>query len=130
MSIEISIHDGPLSPEPHPLCAGKSEAGAVLRFEGVVRGRDGERLIAALGYESYEPMASDQLRALSEEISAKHGLLAMRVRHSRGRVAVGECSFRLEIAAKHRKECLAAMDEFIDRMKRDVPIWKRPEWTC
>jgi molybdopterin synthase catalytic subunit len=26
----------------------------------------------------------------------------------------------------HRAEALAATGEFIDRMKRDVPIWKSP----
>jgi molybdopterin-guanine dinucleotide biosynthesis protein A len=51
-------------------------------------------------------------------------LVGIAVEHSRGRVQPGECSFRLQMAAKHRQEALAAMAEFIDRMKRDAPIWK------
>ena len=39
-------------------------------------------------------------------------------------MGVGERSFRLQIAAPHRQEALAAMAEFIESMKRDVPIWK------
>jgi molybdopterin synthase catalytic subunit len=37
---------------------------------------------------------------------------------------VGQRSFRLTVHARHRAESLAAVGEFIDRMKRDVPIWK------
>src|SRR5208337_5556001 len=69
-------------------------------------------------------MALRVLEALALEMIETHGLIGIAVEHSRGRVGVGECSFRLQIAAPHRQEALAAMAEFIDRMKRDVPIWK------
>jgi molybdopterin synthase catalytic subunit len=55
----------------------------------------------------------------------RHGLVAILVEHSKGFVPVGQCSFRLLVAGTHRRESLAAMSEFIDRMKRDVPIWKK-----
>jgi molybdopterin synthase catalytic subunit len=29
------------------------------------------------------------------------------------------------VAGRHRAESIAAMDEFIATMKRDVPIWKK-----
>ncbi len=101
-------------------------AGALLVFEGIVRPLEGERPILALLYEAYRPMADNQLRQLGEDICSKHGLLSLDVQHSEGHVAVGQCSFRLSIASRHRKEALAAMDEFIDRMKQEVPIWKTP----
>ena len=124
MSAEVHIVDGPLPAAPSPpLVEG---AGAVLVFEGIVRDREGDRKIAALDYQSYDPMAQRQLEALGTELIARHGLVSVRVWHSRGRIPVGACSFRLLIAARHRKEALAAMDEFIDRLKRDVPIWKSP----
>ena len=69
-------------------------------------------------------MASKMLRELSQEMLRKHGILAIRVEHSTGRVPVGTCSFRLRIAGFHRPEALAAADEFITRMKQDIPIWK------
>ena len=74
-------------------------------------------------------MATQQLRDLAQELAASHGLTAIIVEHSRGVVPVGQCSFRLRIAATHRKEALEAMELFIDRMKRDVPIWKRPVYA-
>lgn len=93
-------------------------------FEGVVRPSEADRLIAALIYEAYEPMASKMLQRIGQELQDRHGLTGVCVEHSTGRVDVGDCSFRLRIAGLHRKEALAATDEFIDRLKRDVPIWK------
>jgi molybdopterin synthase catalytic subunit len=101
-------------------------AGAVLCFEGIVRPEENGRPLAALDYEAYQPMAENLLRRLAEEMSARHGLIEVTVEHSRGRVAAGECSFRLTVASRHRPEALRAVEQFVDRMKRDVPIWKTP----
>jgi molybdopterin synthase catalytic subunit len=126
MNVAVSILDGPLprpSVDDDARCPG---AGTVLIFEGVVREREGDKSITALDYTTYDPMAERTLARLAQDIAARFGLLAVRVAHSRGRVPVGACSFRLLVAAPHRKEALAAMDEFIDRLKRDIPIWKKP----
>jgi molybdopterin synthase catalytic subunit len=102
------------------------QVGATVVFEGIVRANEQGRTIRALSYEAYEPMATNSLTQLARDIFSKHALIAITVEHSRGEVAAGERSFRLTIDSAHRKEALAAMDEFIDRMKRDVPIWKSP----
>ena len=102
------------------------QVGATLVFEGIVRANEQGRAIRALSYEAYEPMATNSLTDLARDILCKHALIAITVEHSRGEVLAGERSFRLAIDSAHRKEALAAMDEFIDRMKRDVPIWKSP----
>jgi len=124
--VHISITDGPVPEAP---CGNWREraigAGAYLVFEGIVRPLEGIEPIVALEYEAYEPMATRELTRLAHDILARHALAAISVEHSRGRVPAGACSFRLRIWSGHRKEGLAAMDEFIDRMKRDVPIWKR-----
>lgn len=124
MNIDVKVIEGPL-PGEHDA----SGAGALLTFEGVVRPLENARPLRALRYEAYEPMASRELERLAAEAIARHGLLALAVHHSRGRVPVGHCSLRLVIRSAHRAEALAAAAEFIDRLKRDVPIWKRPEWA-
>ena len=129
MSVVISICPGPLSSERLLASHSASTAhvvGATVVFEGIVRTDEAGRAIRALSYETYEPMASNSLTELAHDILSKHALIAITVEHSRGEVAVGQRSFRLVIESAHRKEALAAMDEFIDRMKRDVPIWKSP----
>lgn len=108
-------------------CVSGGQTGAVVVFEGVVRGEEDGQRIHALNYTAYEPMATMELTKLAEDVCERHGLARMTVEHSRGRVPVGEVSFRLSIWSPHREEALAAMAEFIDRMKEDVPIWKSAE---
>ncbi len=126
MSVQVVIIDGSLPPTRDVAIDGlfAGRVGANLLFEGVARSLEAGQTIAALEYEAYEPMASRQLHALGEEMVERHGVLAVFVEHSRGRVPVGACSFRVRILSAHRKEAIAALDEFVDRMKRDVPIWK------
>ena len=123
MSTTVRIIDGALGTQA-PVLPPAAQFGAAIVFDGVVRADEGGRIIRALSYELYEPMASNMLTELGREMLAKHGLVAIMVEHSRGEVPVGQRSFRLTVHALHRAEALAAVGEFIDRMKRDVPIWK------
>lgn len=121
--IRVELIEGPLGAVTAPMAF--EGAGAVVTFDGVVRGVEAGETIGGLEYEAYRPMADRQLELLAQRACAEHGLIACLVWHSVGLVGVGEVSFRLVVAGKHRKESLAAMDWFIDTMKRDVPIWKR-----
>ena len=122
MSVRVHIQAGPLGPAPLVRCDG---AGALVRFEGIVRpDEDGQR-IQALDYDVYHEMAERSLRALCDESLQEFGLMAIEVEHSTGVVPIHECSFRLSIASAHRAEAIRATDWFIGRMKESVPIWKR-----
>lgn len=127
MTVQVYLADGPLG-------AGCPDwktdgAGAVFCFEGIVRPTEDNRSITALNYEAYEPMASKMLYRIADEVHRRFGLISLCVEHSRGRVGVGQCSFRLRIAARHRNEGIAALGAFIDRLKEDVPIWKSPVFS-
>ncbi|MFM7810052.1 MAG: molybdenum cofactor biosynthesis protein MoaE, partial [Planctomycetota bacterium] len=110
-----------------------ARCGADLRFDGVVRRAEGDAAAArdlhALDYEVYEPMASRLLLGLAESIAREHGLASIVALHSRGAVPVGATSFVLRVRSPHRAEAIVAVTAFIDRLKRDVPIWKRPVWA-
>ena len=124
--VAVRLVAGPLEAERPRLTAGE---GASVVFEGIVRPREAARSIDALQYEVYEPMTQQQLERLARETVGRHGLLALEMEHSVGRVPVGAVSFRLRVAAAHRASALAATGEFIDRMKAEVPLWKVPEWS-
>jgi molybdopterin synthase catalytic subunit len=128
MDVHVSIVDGPVQ-EIAPAWS-PSGAGAVLAFEGIVRLLEEDRELAALDYEAYEPMATRMIERIARELIDRFGLIGMYIEHSVGRVPVGGCSFRLRVASRHRKEGLAAADAFIDRLKQDVPLWKRPVWRA
>jgi molybdopterin molybdotransferase len=123
MDIEIKLTNSPIVEKIFPSADGA--AGAWLEFRGVVRGEEDSQPIAALEYEAYPEMAERKMRRLLEEISGRHPCLAAKVIYRVGIVPVGEAAIYLGVAAKHRAEAIALLGEFMDGLKRDVPIWKR-----
>ena len=124
MKIEIQLTGAPLaetiSPTPPP-----DAHGAFLEFRGVVRAEENNQPIAALEYEAYEQMAAREIRRLLESLAERHPCLATRVIHRVGVVPAGEAAVYVGVASLHRAEAIALLGEFLDRLKQDVPIWKR-----
>lgn len=112
---------------PPPASFPTSEIGACLEFSGIVRELENGRKIPGLFYEAYEPMAQAQLDKIFKELSAKHSCDEILFIHRLDFVPVGESSLFIRICAGHRQPALLLMGELIDRLKTDVPIWKRAE---
>lgn len=127
--IAVEIVTGPVSRAALAEASRESDdregVGSRIRFEGIVRGLENGERLAAIDYEVYEPMARRLLESIAREEASRPGIRSIVVLHSRGRVGVGEVSFACEVRSAHRAEGLAALGSFIDRMKQDVPIWKR-----
>ena len=81
-------------------------------------------MIDALDYEAYEAMARGEMERILRELSADYPCETVSVRHRIGRVPVGEVSILVRVEAKHRAEVFGMLTEFMNRLKRDVPIWK------
>ena len=101
------------------------EIGACVEFQGLVRETEQDRQIAGLHYEAHESMAARQLERIFDELAATHPCVAVTFIHRLGWVPVGEASLFVRVLAAHRGEALRFCAEAIDRMKADVPIWKR-----
>jgi len=123
MKIVVEITREPL--QARGVTAAESATGAVVEFAGVVRGEENGAPIAALDYEAYEPMARAEMERLAQELSADYPCHQMEVAHRIGRVPAGEVSILVRIGAKHRAEAFGMLSAFMDRLKRDVPIWKK-----
>jgi molybdopterin synthase catalytic subunit len=121
---EIIFMEARLPSPPLPPETVRGIAGAWAEFHGYVRADEKGQKISALRYDIYEPMARKQLAAHIEELASKHGLVAVRFWHRTGVVPVGESSVYVAVAAPHRREAFAALAELMDRLKKDVPIWK------
>ena len=100
-------------------------SGAVVEFAGVVRSEEDGAPITALDYEAYEAMARSEMERIVRELSAQYPCHAVEITHRIGRVPAGEASILVRIAAKHRAEAFGMLTEFMDRLKRDVPVWKK-----
>ena len=101
------------------------EIGAAVEFQGIVRELENGDALAGLYYEAYEPMARRVLEKHFAELAAIHPCAALLFIHRTGWVPVGEASLFIRVLSSHRKEALAFLSDAIDRLKQDVPIWKR-----
>lgn len=103
----------------------RTDCGAVLDFFGVVRGTEGGEPISGLEYDAYQPMAERQIEAIIRELLQQFPCRAVDVVHRVGFIAVGESSIRIRISAPHRQEAISFVAEFMNELKKDVPIWKK-----
>ncbi len=126
--IDASIAGHPL--DDWPAGPAPEGGGATCTFAGTTRPQThpdfGE--LEALEYESAGPLADSMLHRLATDVATRHGLLGLRVAHAIGPVPVGEPSVRIEAFAAHRGPAFEGCREMIDRLKREVPIWKREKW--
>jgi len=99
--------------------------GAVVVFHGAVRNRTGARRVTHLEYEAFEPMAVAGMARIAEALGQEHGIAALACTHRIGRLEIGEDAMVVAVSAPHRAAALAALEAFIVRLKRDVPIWKK-----
>jgi molybdopterin synthase catalytic subunit len=100
-------------------------AGAVVTYVGLVRDNQDGRSVVALEYEAYAAMAESELARLGQAVAAEFGLHACAIRHRTGKLAVGDISVVIAVAGAHRGETFAACAEALERLKKDVPIWKK-----
>src|ERR1700722_8082342 len=124
MDIEIQLTSEPI-PEKVSAPASLGAHGAWLEFRGVVRGEENDKHIAALEYEAYPGMAEKEIRRILESLATKFPCLFVKVIHRVGIIPVGDTAIYAGIAASHRAEAIEMLAEFMNRLKQDVPIWKR-----
>ncbi|MFD6091497.1 molybdenum cofactor biosynthesis protein MoaE [Oerskovia sp. NPDC060338] len=103
------------------------ECGAVVTFRGVVRDVDGGRDVTGLDYEAH-PDATEVLRRCCAAVSAETGLCVAAV-HRYGVLTIGDVALVASVASGHRAEAFAACSLLVERIKAEVPIWKRQHFT-
>jgi molybdopterin synthase catalytic subunit len=103
--------------------------GAALLFWGVVRNQNEGRPVSHLEYHAYAEMAERTLHRIAEEAIGRFGVGEVRVVHRVGRLAVGEASVAVCVAAPHRGEAYEASRYVIEELKKRVPVWKREGYT-
>jgi molybdopterin synthase catalytic subunit len=104
-------------------------AGAVVLFLGTTREMTDGRRTASLDYEAYGPMAERKLAELEAEARRHWPVVNCLIVHRLGEVPLAEASVAIVVSTPHRAEAFAAGQWLIDSLKRDVPIWKRDQWT-
>ena len=77
-----------------------------------------------LEYHIHEKIAFSQLEKIANW-GIIQGALDVQILHSYGIVPVSDISLIVSICSVHRREGLLILEKCIDRIKKEVPIWKQ-----
>lgn len=127
MQIEVVFTDKAI---PLQEALARPGVGAVVEFRGIVREMEKDQKISAIVYEIYEPMAERIITKILRELSFVHPCRFVRVVHRHGAVPVGEASIHILIEAEHRREAFRLLEQLMDRLKVEAPIWKTNFLPC
>jgi molybdopterin synthase catalytic subunit len=98
--------------------------GGLVTFTGVVRDATRGKRVLRLEYEAYAGMAERKLEEIGAAVSSELGV-DVAIVHRVGVLQPGEAAVVIACAAPHRTAAFRACEACIERLKRDVPIWKR-----
>jgi molybdopterin synthase catalytic subunit len=121
----VRVTDAPLdAAEALSFVADPGSGGTVL-FAGTVRDHSQAGAVTGLTYEAWEERAVTLLEALAAEMFQRWPLRKVALLHRIGELTVGEVSVLVCCSAPHRAEAFEAARHGIERIKQDVPIWKK-----
>lgn len=98
--------------------------GSFIVFQGKVRSHSQNGEVEAIEYSAYEELALSQLEKIVREVEEKYKVTVYAA-HRIGRLTVGETALVVATLSPHRQEGFLATMEVIDRIKSEVPIWKK-----
>jgi len=120
----VALTREPIDPEAIRRSLESTELGGVVVFCGEVRSLTADLQTSRLEYESYEAMALEQMRMIAASCTSKWKANVACV-HRIGELQPGEIAVVTAAACAHREEAFQCCKELIDRIKEDVPIWKK-----
>jgi molybdopterin synthase catalytic subunit len=98
--------------------------GAIATFVGLVRDHHAGRAVTRLAYSAYGPMAEARCAAIVAAVEARWPV-RVALAHRIGDLAIGDVAVAVAVGSAHRAAAFEACREVIERVKAEVPIWKR-----
>lgn len=121
------ITDAPIDEAAVRAAVEAAECGAVVMFHGIVRDHDGGRGVRALDYRAHP----DAERFIAECVGSEAEASGLRLAavHRVGELCIGDAALVAAASAPHRAEAFAAIERLVERIKHEVPIWKRQHFA-
>ena len=119
------VVDEPLSLAAVVEAVSRVSQGGVVTFTGVVRDHSKGKRVTRLDYEAYAPMAERKLADIAREAREQWPGAEVAVMHRVGTLVPGDLAVVIAASAPHRREAFRACEHVIERLKQDVPIWKK-----
>jgi len=123
--LSVRISPDPISVDEALSFVADPGAGGTCVFLGTVRDHSGAGDVDGLSYEAWDELASRRMGEIADEAFAKWSIRRMAILHRTGDLSVGEVSVIVAVSAEHRAEAFDACRHGIERLKEDVPIWKK-----
>lgn len=121
----VRVTADPLSVEEALDAVADPGAGGTCVFVGTVRDRSKAGEVTGLRYEAWEELALARLGRLAEELAERWPVRRVAILHRTGDLAVGETSVVVACSAPHRADAFDACRHGIERLKEDLPVWKK-----
>jgi len=121
----VRVTDGAIGADEAIAFVGDPGAGGICVFLGTVRDHSEAGTVTGLTYEAWDELAVRRLEELGAELFATWPLRRVALLHRTGELGIGEVSVVIACSAAHRAEAFAACRHGIERLKQDVPIWKK-----
>ncbi len=102
-------------------------AGAIATFTGRVRAREGpdDDPTKYLEFERYDEVAGERMDRIERELCERDGVLEVVLHHRTGVIEYGEDIVFVVVLAGHREEAFRTVEDGINRLKDEVPLFKR-----
>ena len=100
-------------------------AGGTCVFIGTVRDHSTAGDVTGLRYEAWDELATRRLDEIVAELFERWPVRKVAILHRTGDLTVGDASVAIACSAPHRGDAFEACRHGIERLKEDVPIWKK-----
>jgi molybdopterin synthase catalytic subunit len=127
--LQADLVDGPIDTGRVVAAVSGPGRGAVVIFLGTVRDHHAGRPVEKLTYSAYRPMALEGLRKIVADLETAAPGLRAAIVHRLGEVPVGEASVVIAIGSPHRAAAYEASRTALERLKAEIPIWKREHYA-
>jgi molybdopterin synthase catalytic subunit len=123
--ISVRVQSDPLSVDDALAAVADPGAGGTCVFIGTVRDASDAGEVTGLVYEAWDELALRRLGEIAEEMLRGWDVRRVAIHHRIGDLAIGDASVVVVASAPHRAEAFEACRHGIERLKQDVPIWKK-----
>jgi len=127
--LQAELVDGPIDTGRVVAAVSAPGRGAVVVFLGTVRDHHAGRPVAKLAYSAYRSMAQEGLRRIVTDLEASAPGMRAAIVHRLGEIPVGEASVVIAVASPHRAAAYEASRTALERLKAEIPIWKREHYA-
>lgn len=105
------------------------KSGGFVCFEGWVRNHNLGKTVTALDYTAHPKLAQAVGQDIVQDALTAYDINAAHCVHRIGTLGIGDMAIWVGVSADHRKAAFDACEYILERVKKEVPIWKNEHYS-